>query len=196
MVEKKHIAIISILFGIAFVLYSTYALQTVKPKLPFIPNDKLLYSSTDYGINAVDTETNQTIIRKAFDGHIEVYTTSEYQDFKAKAGGSISIPLYFKFISSSKPSTIIIIDPNSETALNCYVSLGPNKGSIRVNDYIDYNPKGTIVLKNDTIVQITMTIKIPNGLWPYDRPRLIPFNLYGIDNTDPIELMFRGEIDV
>lgn len=156
-----------------------------------------LYNPSNYGVSSIDSVTNQPIERIVSDDHIEVYTTPDFQNFTSSAGKSISIPLFFKYVSSnsSATSTTIIIDPESPSALCCFVSLGPNKGSIRINDYITYDHHGSVLLKKDEVVKIIMTINIPKGLWTYERPRQIPFNLYGVDNIVPIYLSFRGELD-
>ena len=189
----KKIVIITVLLGLLMTISFTFYSQNKIDQTPIIP-ENLSYVPIIAGGATIDS-TNQTLPLFISDSHIDVYTTAAFQNFTYKTGNLVSIPIYFKFISSTKNSTIITIDPQSPYTLNCYVSLGPNKGRILINDYINYSSKGALLLKNGTLVQITMTINMPKGLWPYNRPLKVPLDLYGIDSEVPVIMRFKGELD-
>ena len=148
--------------------------------VPYIPTN-LEYVPFSGGISLFDFVTNQTIPGIVSNDHIDVYTTSRYQSYTYKAGENVTIPLYLKFISDTKNSTTITINPQDPMTLRCEVSLGPGKGGIMINDYFHYAPEGVIKLK---------------GLWPYSDQRVVPFNLLGVDSNVPMVPRFNWEIDV
>jgi hypothetical protein len=170
--------------------------QQLNQDAPYIPQNLEFNLKYAGGITIVDMATNQTIISIVPDDHIDVYTTHHFQSYTYKAGDNVTIPLYLKFISSTKNSTTIVIDPKNPMSLHCYVSFGPNKGGIMINDYLDYTPEGVIKLQRDELVKVTLTMEMPKGLWPYDWQRQVPFNLYGVDGDVPMVLRFNWEIDV
>jgi hypothetical protein len=154
-------------------------------------------NGNNIGVTVTDLRTGQIILTPPMPSdHIDVYTTPRFQNFTYVAGSSITIPLTFEYVSSSNSNTSIIIDPGN-VGLNTQFSLGPGKGFITLTDYITYSSKGTIMLKNNTSVQISLTISMPKGLWPYaNSPRQAFFDLYGIDSNWPIVMHFTGVIDV
>jgi len=94
--------------------------------------------------------------------------------------------------------TVIRIDPKDPMTLTCMKSLGPGKGGIMLNDYFHYSPQGSITLPRDELVEVTLTICVPGGLWPYPEPTSIPFNLLGVDCEGPLVIVprFRCEIEL
>ena len=126
--------------------------------------------------------------------HIDVYTIPQFQNFTYIAGNSITIPLTFEYVSTTKSNTSIIIDPGN-IGLNTQFSLGRGKGFITLSDYVTYSSMGSILLKNNTPVEISLTFSMPKGLWPYaNSSRRDTFGLYGIDSNWPIVLHFSGVI--
>jgi hypothetical protein len=162
---------------------------------PYIPKNLAFYPVSG-GITSIDLTTNRTITPTVPNDHIDVYTTARYQNYEYKAGNNITIPLYLKFISDTKNTTTIVIDPQNPMTLTCTVSLGLGKGSIKLNDYFHYTPSGVIKLQRDELVKVTLTMDMPEGLWPYNHPRVVPFNLLGVDSDVIMVLRFKWEIDV
>ena len=75
-------------------------------------------------------------------------------------------------------------------------SLGPGKGGIMLNDYFHYAPEGVLELRRGEMMKVTLSIYVPKGLWTYDYPSIIPFNLVGLDSNACIVTRFTGEIDL
>jgi hypothetical protein len=193
----KTLSIIN-LTAVALLVSTTVAgalLQQPHRDTPYIPAN-LVYVPISGGISVVNLETNQTIPGVVSNDHIDVYTTAQYQNFKYIAGENVSIPLYFKFISDTKNSTIITIDPNDPMTLHVEQSLGPGKGGIMLNDYFHYTPEVVFKLQNGEMMKVTLNIYVPKGLWTYDYPSIIPFNLVGLDSNAFIVTRFSGEIDL
>ncbi|MDP2901140.1 MAG: hypothetical protein Q8O47_09245, partial [Candidatus Bathyarchaeota archaeon] len=116
-----------ILTAVTLLVSTTVAgalLQQPNRDVLYIP-ENLEYVHISGGISFFDFVTNQTIPGIVSNDHIDVYTTSRYQSFKYKAGENVSIPLYLKFISDTKNSTTITINPQDPMTLRCEVSLGP-----------------------------------------------------------------------
>lgn len=163
---------------------------------PYIPINLAYTPIYAGGVTVIDLTTNQTITPNVPNDHIDVYTTSRYQSYTYKAGENVTIPLYLKFISDTKNSTTITINPQDPMTLRCEVSLGPGKGGIMINDYFHYSPEGVIKLQRDELVKVTLIIDMPKGLWPYSDQRVVPFNLLGVDGNVPMAPRFNWEIDV
>jgi len=169
-----------------------------KPRLdaPYIPRDLTYTPIFGGGITIIDMTTNQTITPKVSTDHIDVYTTYKFFDFKYKAGENVSIPLYFKYISDTRSDTVVKIDPQDPMTLQCMASLGPGKGGIMLNDYFHYSPQGIVTLPRDELVEVTLTICMPGGLWPYPEPRSIPFNLLGVDSGGTVLIVPRFSCEI
>lgn len=164
-------------------------------EVPVIPKDQT-YIPKMSSMTFYNSTTGETISPKAEPiDHIEVFTTSDFQNFTANTEKGVTIPLFFKFVSPiNTPSTTIAINTDSENALNCYISLGPNKGFIRLNDYISYSTKGSVILDQDKIIQIDVTIKMPSKMITNVPDHSIPFNMYGIESSVPFKVTFGGNL--
>ena len=72
--------------------------------------------------------------------------------------------------------TEILIDPHHKYATTVEKYLGDNKGSVLLNDYIRYDPSGSITLKAGEPITVTLSINLPK-----DFPKVkIPLNAVGI----------------
>lgn len=164
-------------------------------KAPVIPEDQTLIPKMS-SMSFYYSSTGETITPKAEPiDHIEVFTTTDFQYFTVNTEDGVTIPLFLKFVSpTNTPSTTITINTYSENALNCYISLGPNKGFIRFNDYICYSIKGSILLEQDKIIQLNVTIKMPSKMSTKVPDHSIPFNVYGIESLVPFKITFRGNL--
>ena len=192
MLKKMLIVIVVSTLALAMVFRPT---ESNDAKTPVIPEDQTLIPKMS-SMSFYNSSTGVTITPKAEPiDHIEVFTTRDFQNFTANTEDGVSIPLFLKFVSpKNTSSTTISINTDSEDALNCYISLGPNKGFIRLNDFINYSTKGSILLERDKIIQLNVTIKMPSTTVTNVSPHLIPFNMYGIESSVPFKVTFGGNL--
>ncbi|MGD0804811.1 MAG: hypothetical protein ABSA11_12155 [Candidatus Bathyarchaeia archaeon] len=188
MVEKRTLAKLLVLLGVCILGSFAVWLHT---NFASASNAQV---STDWGVSALNP--GKLTQGTPPDDHIDVSTTSNFQNITYTTGSSISIPLTLTFFSTNNTSTNITIDPKSGIGLGCYIALGPGKGIININDYITYSYEGTLTLLKDKPTQIVMTINMPKGLWTSSEVRKVSLDLYGVDCNCPMNLHFKGVIYV
>lgn len=104
------------------------------------------------------------------------------------------ITLYLHFVSHTNDltTTEVTIDAKSEKGIEIEVFLGDDKGSVKLSDYVSYNPRGTVKIKAGQTVKVEMTVNVPK-----DVPSVtIPLRAVGIYSKVPIIHDYEVKLNV
>jgi len=168
-------------------------IQNVTRKRIFIASVVLISAVslyTLYAISQFNTYSTPAITRKEIEDPIEaqkrnikgyIEITPQNPDLNSiypERETEYRVNINIKFVSHTKEltETEILIDPHHKYATTVEKYLGDNKGSVILNDYISYDPSGSITLKAGEPITVTISINLPK-----DFPKVkIPLNAVGI----------------
>lgn len=117
-------------------------------------------------------------------------TPSEYFNVSGK---ELNIKIQLSLVQFDRNLTEVKakLNPQGQYGATIEKVLGDDRGTIKLNDYVSYQPTGNIILKAGQTLNVTMTIRIPE-----DFPRIsIPLGAVGITSDVPISDRIRGSIN-
>jgi len=117
-------------------------------------------------------------------------TPSEYFNVSGK---ELNIKIQLSLVQFDRNLTKVKVklNPKGQYGVTIEKVLGDDRGTIKLNDYVSYQPTGQITLKAGQTLNVMMTIRIPE-----DFPRIsIPLGPVGITSDVPISDRIRGSIN-
>jgi hypothetical protein len=171
-ITRKRIVISAVVLISTVSLYTLYAVSQFKSySTPALSRRQI--------VDSIEAQ------KRNIKGYIEI--TPQKTDLKSiypERETEYRVNLNIKFVSHTKEltETEILIDPHHKYATTVEKYLGDNKGSVLLNDYISYDPSGSITLKAGEPITVTLSINLPK-----DFPKVkIPLNGVGIISELPV----------
>jgi len=157
-------------------------------------------SSNVHGVPALtDIEIRNPEIARQYGvpGYLEILPAASHETLYIDRGemGNITILLHFVSYTTELKELQVEVDSHSfkSSAVRPYGILDNEgniveRGALCLNLLVNYNPNGTITLRADETLPVTMTIRIPSDLPQniYPTPLSIPLSAVGITADIPV----------
>jgi len=183
--EITQVHVIGILIALSLIIVVVYV-QTAS---------KELEEASTPVVTDIHIKDPKIALKYGIRGYIEI--TSEAGTPKSVTitrGKETNITIFLHFVSHTPDftETEVVIDPNREEGYIIERSLGPGKGTIKLNDYVSYDPIGRILLKANQTLSVIMTIRVPVNF-----PSIsMPLRAVGITADVPILHYMEEEMSV
>jgi hypothetical protein len=149
--------------------------------------------SQTIGQNIESTTLNDILdpelaLNKGIDGYVTIEYATKGESIEINKGNPTTIELLLTYITHSEKqqTTTISIDPDSAVGLTIEKQLNKSGQTIRLNDFVSYDPQGQVVLTSGKTEVIKMIINMPS-----ETPDVqIPIGPVGI--TAKVPIIHRG----
>jgi len=152
--EITQVNVIGILIAFSLIIVAVYVQ---------IASKELKEASTPV-LTDIHIKDPKTALKYGIRGYIEITSeTGTPKSVTITRGKETNITILLHFVSHAPDftETEVVIDPNREEGYTVELSLGPDKGTIKLNDYVSYDPSGRILLKANQTLPVIMTITVP-----------------------------------